>query len=177
MKNLKFLFPKTKKSWLGDLIQNMCSVSYSVSHMTWCSNYFEFNERKEITIKTYEFFNYTFNKDGELISKQSDDVIKPSESLAVGEIKRIGKDKYTIKVNFCIRGNLKANEILELECKDSEMKKIYGRIYGFLKSERKAMKKEFTRTFLIRNSKIQKVNFRIPIYNSSNNCNVMNSME
>lgn len=162
---------------LGELIQNMCSVSYSVSHMTWCSRYFEFNERKEITIKTFEFYNYTFNKDGELINKESDEKIKPTETLAVGEIKRKSRNKYIVKIVFCIRGNLKAKEILEIECKDSEMKQIYGKVYGFMKSKNKAMMKEFTRTFLIRNSKIQKVNFAIPIYNSNNNCNFVNTIE
>ncbi|HQE34387.1 MAG TPA: hypothetical protein PLZ71_10000 [Flavobacterium alvei] len=157
---------RIKRLKLGDLIQNLCALSYSVSHMTWCSRNFKFNDRKEITIETYEFYNYTFNKNGELINKKSDALIEPNDTLAVGEIKRVGRNKYNVKVNFCIRGKLKTDEILEIECKDSEMKKIYGKLYGFLKSKNKAMTKEFTRTFLIKDSKIQKVNFPIPTYNS-----------
>jgi hypothetical protein len=159
-----------KRLHLGDLIQNMCSVSYSVSHMTWCSRDFEFNESNEITIKTFEFYNYTFNKNGELINKVSSELIEPSDNLAVGIIQRNSRNRYSIKIKFCIRGNLKADEIITIETKDSEMKKIYGKLYGFLKSKNKAMKTEFTRTFLVKNSKIQKINFAIPIYNSNNNC-------
>jgi hypothetical protein len=166
---------RIKRLKLGDLIQNLCSLSYSVSHMTWCSSNFEFNDRKEITIETNEFYNYTFNKNGELINMQSDVLIEPNDKLAVGEIKRVGKNKYYVKVNFCIRGKLKAGEILEIECKDKEMKKIYGKLYGFLKSKNKAMTKEFKRTFFIKDSKIQKVNFSVPIYNSKNYCNNINA--
>lgn len=166
-----------KRIKLGDLLENMCAVSYSVSHMTWCFRNFDFNERKEFTLKTFEFYNYTFNKSGELIHKQSDDVIQPNDILAVGKITKKSKNNYTIKIDFCIRGNSKTNEILDIESKGNELKKIYGKTYGFLKSKKKAMKKEFTRTFLIRNSKIQKVNFPIPIYNSNNYSNVMNTLK
>ncbi|GGF13781.1 hypothetical protein [Flavobacterium limi] len=162
---------------LGELIQNLCAVTYSVSHMTWCSSNFEFNDKKEITLETFEFYKYTFNKNGELIEKQSDELFQTDNTLAVGEIKRKGRNKYSVKVNFCIRGKLKPDEILEIECNDREMKKLYGKLYGFLKSKNKAMTKEFTRTFLIKDSKIQKANFPIPNYNSRNYCNALNSQE
>lgn len=165
-----------KRINLGILIQNMCSVSYSVSHMTWCSRDFEFNEKNEITIKTFEFFNYTFNKNGELINRESDKLLNLNDTLAVGEIQRKSRNKYSIKIKFCVRGNLKAEEILEIDTKDREMRKIYGKLYGFLKSKNKAMKKEFTRTFLMKNSEIRKINFTIPTYNSNINCNKTNAI-
>ncbi|MFB3388887.1 hypothetical protein [Flavobacterium sp. LAR06] len=168
---------RIKRLKLGDLVQNMCSLSYSVSHMFWCFNDFDFNDSKEITIRTYEFYNYTFNKDGELLNKQSSITFGENDALVVGAIKRESRNKYSVKTNFCIRGNLKAGEILDIKCKDSEMKKIYGRLYGFLKSKKKAMKKEFTRTFLIKDSKIKKTDFAVPIYNSYDSCNSANLME
>ncbi len=160
---------------LGDLLDSMCSVTYSTSHMRWCS-YFGFNDKEEFTIKTYEFYHYTFNKKGILLHRQSDALIGPDDTLADGKIKRIKRNRYQIKIDYCIRGNLKAEEILEVQCKDSAMKKIYGRLYGFLKSRKKALKKEFTRTFLIKNGSLQMPNFAIPIYNSPNHCNRLNSM-
>ncbi|MDL2141952.1 hypothetical protein QQY79_05430 [Flavobacterium tructae] len=162
---------------LGDLIQNMCALSYSVSHMTWCSRDFDFNDRNEIKIKTHEFYNYTFDKNGELLNKQSHELIQPNDILAIGKIKRKSRNKYLVEIKFCIRGILKANTILELKCKDSQMKKVYGHLYGFLRSKKKAMKKEFTRTILIRNSKIHNINFAIPIYNSYESCNDLNLIE
>lgn len=166
-----------KRLSLGDLIQNMCALSYSVSHMTWCSRDFDFNDRNEITIKTHEFYKYTFNKNGELLSKESDELIQTNDVLAVGKIKRESRNKYIVKIDFCIRGNLKPEEILELKCSDRQMKKIFGNIYGFLRSKKKAMKNEFTRTFLIRNYKIQNIDFARPIYNSYDSCNAVNLID
>lgn len=168
---------RIKRLKLGDLVQNMCSLSYSVSQMFWCFNDFDFNDNKEITIRTFEFYNYTFNKTGELLHKQSSITFGENDALVVGAIKREGRNKYSVKTKFCIRGNLKAEEIIDIKCKDSEMKKIYGRLYGFLKSRKKAMSKEFTRTFLIKNSKLKKPDFVVPIYNSYDNCNSANLIE
>lgn len=161
---------------LGDLLDNMCSVSYSTSHMRWCSS-FGFNDKEEFTIKTHEFYHYTFAKNGTLIRKESDALIGPDDILAKGQIKRIKRNRYTIKTDYCIRGNLKSEEVLEVQCKDRVMKKIYGRLYGFLKSKNKAMKKDFTRTFLIRNGSVQNPNFALPNYNSPNHCNSINSIQ
>jgi hypothetical protein len=161
---------------LGDLLDNMCSVCYSVSHMTWCSSS-TFNDKSEFEISTYEYYHYTFSDKGDLIKKQSDDLIKADDNLVRGKIKRKSKGIYIVKIDFCIRGNLKADEVFEFKCKDSEMKKIYGKHYGFLKSKKSFMKKEFTRTFLVRDSKIQKINFVRIQYNSPNSCNNLNYME
>lgn len=166
-----------KRLKLGDLIQNMCALSYSVSHMTWCSRDFDFNDRNEIKIKTYEFYHYTFNKNGELLSKESDELIQTNDILLVGKIKRESRNKYLVKIIFSIRGNSKVQDILELKYKDRQMKKIYGNIYGFLRSKKKAMKNEFTRTFLIRDSKIQNINFAVPTYNSYESCNEVNLID
>lgn len=168
---------KIKSIKLGEMLENMCSVSYSVSHMTWCSSDFKFNHRNEFIINTYEFYNYTFDENGKILSKKSDEKINEDDNLVVGVIKRISSNKYSVTIKYCIRGELVSNETLQIECKDREMRKIYGKLYGFLKSKNKVMKDEFTRTFLIKKSKIQKVNFAIPIYNSSINCNYLNNIQ
>jgi hypothetical protein len=168
---------RLKRIYLGDLIQNFCSLSYSTSHMDWCRGYFHFNDRKEITIETHEFYRYTFNANGDLLHKQSDEHIQPGDILANGKIKREGKNQYVVTVNFCIRGNIKANETLTLACKDRALKKLYGTRDGLFKSRIKAMENGFTRTFIIRNSKIQKADFPVPNYNSGNDCNFFNTMD
>lgn len=168
---------KIKSLKLGEILENMCSVTYSVSHMRWCSRDFKFNHKNEFIINTYEFYNYTFDKNGEILSKKSDEKIDEDDNLVVGVIKRINRNKYSVVIKYCIRGELVPNETMLVECKDREMKQIYGKLYGFFKSKNKVMKNEFTRTFLIKKSKIQKVNFAIPIYNSSINCNYLNNIQ
>lgn len=166
-----------KDYMLGELIGNLCSLTYSVSHMMWCSSFSWHNNQNEITIKTNELYVYTFNKNGELISKRSNEFIQPNDELLVGVIKRIAKNKYVIKVKLCIRGKLMTDEIIEIDCKDKEMKKIYGKHYGFLKSKNLAMNNEFTETIIIRNSKVEKIDFNIPIYNSRMDCLILNSLK
>lgn len=168
---------KIKSIKLGEILENMCSVTYSVSHMRWCSSDFKFNDLNEFSINTNEFYIYTFDKNGQIVSKISDKNINEVDNLVVGSIKRTSRNKYSIEIKYCIRGKLIPNEIIQIECKDREMKKIYGKLYGFLKSKNKVMKNEFTRTFLIVKSKIKKVNFAIPTYNSSINCNYLNNIQ
>lgn len=168
---------KIKSIKLGEILDNMCSVTYSASHMHWCTSNFKFNARNEFSINTNEFYIYTFDKNGQIVSKISDKNINEDDNLVVGVIKRISRNKYSVVIKFCIRGELIPNETMLIECKDREIKKIYGKLYGFLKSKNKVMKNEFTRTFLIKKSKIQKVNFTIPTYNSSINCNYLNNIQ
>ncbi|WP_299108575.1 hypothetical protein [uncultured Winogradskyella sp.] len=54
---------------LGDLLDNMCSISYSVSHMRWCFD-FDFIDDNKFEIKTYEYFNYIFDIEGNLVEKK-----------------------------------------------------------------------------------------------------------
>lgn len=167
---------RIKRLKLGDLIENICSLTYSVSHMKWCSNFY-FNERNEIVVKTNEFYNYTYSKKGELISKKRDEIIKDNDVIISASIKRLKRNRYEINLIYCIIGNLNSKTLSDLECKDQIMKKIYGKVYGFLKSKNKAMKEVFYRTLLIRDSKVQNIDFAKPTYNSSNNCQYYNSID
>ena len=115
----------------------MCSVTYSASHMHWCTSNFKFNARNEFSINTNEFYIYTFDKNGQIVSKISDKNINEDDNLVVGVIKRISRNKYSVVIKFCIRGELIPNETMLIECKDREIKKIYGKLYGFLKSKNK----------------------------------------
>ena len=47
---------KIKSLKLGEILENMCSVTYSASHMHWCTSNFKFNVRNEFSINTNEFY-------------------------------------------------------------------------------------------------------------------------
>ncbi len=158
---------------LGELLDNMCSVSYSVSHMTWCFN-FNFTQNNSFEIKTYEYFNYRFDLKGNLINKTSDSRIKPTDEIVTAKIKRLEKDKYSFKIRKTIRNKYQPETELVLTVSDKTMRKIHGKFYGFLPSKSKIMETEFYKTVLFRNDKPIFSELRFPIYNGNQSCNLMN---
>jgi hypothetical protein len=78
---------------LGDLLDNMCSVTYSVSHMRWCFD-FNFLNDNSFQIETYEYYNYQFDSNGVLIKKTSDERIRQNDDIVSAKIKRLEKNKY-----------------------------------------------------------------------------------
>lgn len=54
---------------LGDLMDNLCAVTYSASHMRWCSNWGFLNEK--IFLETYDFYRFELDFFGNIIKKES----------------------------------------------------------------------------------------------------------
>ena len=158
---------------LGNLLDNMCSVSYSVSHMTWCFD-FDFLTEKSFKIETYEYFNYRFDLNGDLIDKTSDDRIQPDDDIVSARIKRLEKNKYSFIIKKSIRNKYKPDTEIVLNISDKLMRKIHGKFYGFLPSRNKKMETEFYKTFIIRDKKPIQRELRFPIYNGDNSCNIIN---
>jgi hypothetical protein len=158
---------------LGNLLDNMCSVSYSVSHMTWCFD-FNFLTDNSFKVKTYEYFNYRFDLNGTLIKKTSDERIEPNDDIVSAKIKRIEKNKYSFKIKKSIRGKYEPDTELVLSVSDKFMRKIHGKFYGFLPARNKKMETEFYKTILIRENKPIYTEFRFPIYNGDQSCNLIN---
>jgi len=158
---------------LGSLLDNMCSVSYSVSHMTWC---FDFNLLTDNTFKiqTYEYFNYRFDFNGALIDKTSDNRIQPNDDIVSAKIKRLEKNRYSFEIKKSIRNKYEPDTELILSVSDKLMRKIHGRFYGFLPSRNKKMETEFYKTFVLRDNKPIHTEFGFPIYNGNNSCNIIN---
>lgn len=158
---------------LGSLLDNMCSVSYSVSHMTWCFG-FNFLTENSFIIKTYEYFNYRFDLNGTLIGKISDDRIKSNDDIISARIKRLEKGKYSFKIDKSIRNKFEPDTEFVLNVSDKLMRKIHGKFYGFLPSRNKKMEIEFYKTFVLRDNKPIYTEFGFPIYNGDNSCNIIN---
>lgn len=158
---------------LGDLLDNMCSVSYSSSHMTWCFNYDFVNENSFI-IKTYEYFNYRFDLNGNLIDKRSDDRIQTNDDIVSAKIKRLEKNKYSFKIKKSIRNKYAPDTVFILNVSDKLMRKIHGKFYGFLQSRNKKMETGFYKTFILRDDKPLHTEFGFPNYNGDNSCNIIN---
>ncbi|MCH2032342.1 MAG: hypothetical protein MK202_02385 [Tenacibaculum sp.] len=158
---------------LGDVLHNMCSVSYSVSHMRWCFN-FKLSKENKFTIETYEYLNYIFDINGTLIGKYSDESILPNDDIVSAKIKRLKKNRYKLTIVHSIRGKHKTNSILTVIIPDKTMRKIHGKFYGFLPSRNKKMNNGFYKTFVMRNNKPFHTNFWFPSYNSQVHCNFFN---
>ena len=158
---------------LGKLLNNMCSVSYSVSHMRWSFG-FSINEKNMFEIETYEFYNYLFDLNGTLIEKTSDERIKSNDAIISAKIKRIEKNKYSFKIIKSIRNRYEPETELILNVSDKLVRKIHGKFYGFLPSRKKKMETEFYKTVLIRENKPIYTEFRFPNYNSDEFCNLIN---
>jgi|GEM_PF-4627157 len=159
---------------LGNLLDNMCSVSYSVSHMTWCFD-FNFLTDNSFKIKTYEYFNYRFDLNGVLIDKTSDSRILPNDDIVSCKIKRLEKNKYSFQINKSIRNKYEPNTVLILNVTDRLMRKIHGKFYGFLPLRNKKMETEFYKTLVLRDNRPIYSEFRFPIYNGDNSCNIINN--
>ncbi|MBU2927045.1 hypothetical protein [Winogradskyella psychrotolerans] len=163
----------TKTLTLGELLNNMCSVSYSVSHMRWS---FDFNiiEKNMFEIETYEFYNYTFDLKGNLIKKISDNRIQEKDDIVTAKIRRLEKDKYSFKIIKSIRNNHEPETELIVVISDRTIRKIHGKFYGFLPSRNKKMETEFYKTVLFKNGKPINSEFRFPTYNGKEYCNLAN---
>lgn len=162
-----------KKLTLGDLLNNMCSVSYSTSHMRWSFD-FNFNEKKLFEIKTYEFFTYTYDLKANLIEKKSDFRIKDEDDIVSAKIRRLEKGKYSFKIQKSIRNKHEPETELIIIVSDKTMRKIHGKFYGFLYSRNKKMETEFYQTFILRNNKPIYSEFSFPSYNGNQTCNLVN---
>jgi len=158
---------------LGELLDNMCSVSYSTSHMRWNFD-FNFSKNKLFEIKTYEFYTYTYDLNGNLIKKKSDIRIKDEDDIITAKISRLEKDKYLFKIRKSIRNKYKPETELTIMVSDKTMRKIYGKFYGFLPSRNKKMETEFYKTIIFRNNKPIYSEFRFPSYNGNQTCNIIN---
>lgn len=158
---------------LGDLLDNMCSVSYSISHMKWCFD-FDFTEDDKFEIKTFEYFNYKFDLEGNLIEKVSDIRISATDDILTGKIKRLEKDKYSFKIKKSIRNKHEPETELIIEVSDKTMRKIHGKFYGFLPARNKRMETEFYATILFRNNEPILSEIRFPSYNGYDSCNIIN---
>lgn len=161
---------------MGDLVNNLCSLSYSVSHMRWCSNW-GFDHNMNFFIDTYEFYKITTNLQGDILSKISSENIRENDNIIVAKISRLSNNKYKMEINICIRGELLGGEEIVVYCKDKKMKKIHGRFYGFLKSKNKIMERGFFETVIINNNQVKKINFAIPTYNSPQSCSYFNQLD
>ena len=157
---------------LKDLLSNMCSITYSVSHMKWCFS-FGISVKNTFEVKTYDFYNSEYNFDGELIKRFSDERISNSEDIIFAKIKRLYKNKYRFKILKSIRNKNITNKILFIDIEDKIMRKIFGTFYGFLPARNKKMESEFYRVMLFKDNKplLSKINF--PSYNSSKICNLI----
>jgi len=164
-----------KRLVLNDFMDNMCAITYSVSHMYWCSNW-GFTENG-FFVSTNDFYRTETNLKGEIISRVSRKEIGPNDNLIRATIHRIGNNKYKVQVNLSIRGNLVNGETFVVESSDRKMRKIHGNFYGFLKSRNAKMAKGFYATVIINNAKIRKVDFPTPIYNSKDNCSYFSKID
>jgi hypothetical protein len=158
---------------LGDLLGNMCSTSYSISHMMWCSK-FKFNQENNFEIDTYDFYHYTFDLKGNLIEKKSDERIKPTDDIIVAKIKRLEKNQYSFNILMSIRNKYPTHSNLVLNIPDKTMRKVHGKFYGFLPSKNKKMETEFNSTVLLKNGNSIVPNFGVYHYNSYFSCDLLN---
>lgn len=157
---------------LKDLLLNMCSFTYSTSHMNWCFS-FGISIRNTFEIKTYDFYNSEYNFDGELIKRFSDKRINNAEDIIYAKIKRLYKNKYRFKILISIRDKNITNKVLFIDIEDKIMREIFGTFYGFLPNRNKKMESEFYRAMLFKDNKplLSKIDF--PNYNSSKICNLI----
>lgn len=158
---------------LSSLLQDICIVSYSVSHMTWCFDFGLLND-SSFQIKTYDYYNYRFDLNGTLIEKKSDKRIQSNDDIVLAKIKRLKKDTYSFTIRKSIRTKYEPNEKLVLNVSDKLMRKIHGKFYGFFPSRNKKMETEFHQTFLMRDDKPIHTEFGFPIYNANFPCNMLN---
>ena len=157
---------------LQDLLSNMCSVTYSSSHMRWCLT-FNMSKSNTFRVKTNDFYNFEYDLNGNLIKKISDLRINKFEDIVYAEIKRVNRNKYRFKVLKSIRNKSITNNILFIDVKDKTMRKIFGMFSGILPNRNKKMESKFYRTMLFNNNYpiVSKIQF--PNYNSNSICNLI----
>lgn len=159
---------------LGDLLDNMCSISYSASHLFWCSE-FNFLTAHSFQIKTYEFYSYQFDLNGNLMAKISDENIRPNDDIVVAKIRRLGKDNYSFIVEKSIRNKYEPETELIITVSDEVMRKIHGRFNGLSSSRNKKMETTFYQTVLFRDGQPIYSEFTFPNYNGDESCNQINN--
>jgi hypothetical protein len=159
-----------KSLQIKDVLENMCSISLSVSHMRWCSDFY-FNDSSQFVINTYSLYQHVYDRKGELLTKTSIPPVIKGDNIVTAQIRRLEKNKYELIIEKSIRGTLLPTQKLILTEGDSKMRRIHGRFHGIFPGKNKIMKQGFYGVLLIRNNTVILNNIRFPSYNERTMCN------
>ncbi len=161
---------------LGDLLNSMCNVSYSVSHMRWCLKA-SLSDLNKIEIKTFEYYTYEINPSGEVVSKTSDPRIQEEDDIVSAKIRRIEKDRYEFKIYQSVRNKNAIGRTFESNVSDDTMKEIHGRFYSSRLTKKNKMETSFNQTFVLRNDLPIITGIRFPHYTKDTNCFIFDMLK
>ena len=159
---------------LGDLLNSLCNVSYSISHMRWC-NRASISSDNRIEIETNEFYTYQINTSGEIVARTSDPRITEGDDIVTAKIRRLEKDRYEFIICHSVRNKNAIGRTFESNVSDDIMKEIHAYHYGSSFRKNK-METYFHRTFVLRNDQPIITDLRFHNYTNDTNCFIYNTL-
>lgn len=118
-----------KKYTLGEILDDIDNITHSASHFRW-----EFSEKplavvnSKLKFKTYELISYTFDiNSGEILKKEKDPILSGDAIYVYGEIKKLEKNRYQMKVCHLVQGSIPETGLIEFEASQKEY--LYDGVY------------------------------------------------
>lgn len=161
---------------LGDLLNSLCNVSYSISHMRWC-NRASISSDNKIEIETNEFYTYRINTSGEIVAKTSDPRIQEGDDIVTAKIRRLERDSYEFIIRHSVRNKNAIGRTFQRNISDDFMKEIHGYFYSSRLRKKYKMETYFHRTFVLRNDQPIITGIRFPNYTTDTNCFIYNTFK